>query len=1070
MGPKIARHGVLLSSKAASGDLFQDANRLWKEGRFVEAEKAYLAILEEKPDSAWALYRLGEARQRNGDGEGADALFERAIALNPALAQGHASTTFWRRFKFANELLEQRNLIGAERIFRDLLALDADCAPVLAKLGRIEGEHGRIQEALACYERAIAADGDYVWGPIGKAEMLDAAGDLEAAASILEAVLQRDPTMNLAQDRLQALRRRQRMNAQGVRIRHWPANVPRDTAVHGPRVAVVSWCLAHNPVGRAMILADVTKSHAACEIVGPIFPAYGEDLWPPLRDGGCDFDIRGFLAPSFAAFMEGAIRLVVERPCDVAWVSKPRLPSLLIGFLYKLIHGASVILDIDDDELAFVRADHALSFDEFLSDQSAADWREPYAKRWTQLAVSMIKSADAVTVCNPVLQRKFGGFLLRHARDAAPFAIARARRDAVREEFGFSASDKVVLFLGTPRRHKGVLDVAGALQELADPRAVFCIIGTVLDRELKKQLESLRGVRIALHPDQPYSRLAEMNAMADVVCILQDPLDPITQSQTPAKLTDAIATGTPILATAVPPVLDMMDGGKITAVSEGNLVEALRAVLSGADAGAAEARRTWFASELSTEVNAGRAREVIAAARRKNAPVPGDVMRLFAHIDALMPGSLPRECTRVTKGAFRDGARAGVLRAPRRGVNLVFFWKQNDSGIYGRRQDMLLERFASMPWIERILHIDAPISVDALNRLGGSSSADSQGRLVAANTVARFLGTADDSRIARRCFVHRGKETQFLGRELAGIEAFPNVVEAWLSELGMTENLLAWVCPVVRGFPEVQKRLGFSFVAADVIDDQRQWPMQPSWRRQLEQNYHDTFAVADAAFANCAPVARWLEDEGLNPTIVPNGMDVRHDAGSWETPARLGDLPRPIVGYCGSLSHRIDWDLLEALALARPDWSVVLIGEPAKDERYRQVVARPNVHALGVLPYETALRHVAAFDAAIIPHLDSALSLHMNPLKLYVYRGLGVGVVSAAIANLDERLGGVRVAATPGEFVAQLEEVIAERRARGRVYPPADAMQACSWQSRAATIWDRIEEAFEAKNKAGRAA
>ncbi len=907
MGPKIARHGVLLSSKAASGDLFQDANRLWKEGRFIEAEKAYLAILEEKPDSAWALYRLGEARQRNGDGEGADALFERAIALNPALAQGHASTTFWRRFKFANELLEQRNLIGAERIFRDLLALDADCAPVLAKLGRIEGEHGRIQEALACYERAIAADGDYVWGPIGKAEMLDAAGDLEGAANILEAVLQRDPSMNLAQDRLQALRRRQRMNAQGVRIRHWPANVPRDTAVHGPRVAVVSWCLAHNPVGRAMILADVTKTHAACEIVGPIFPAYGEDLWPPLRDGARDVDIRGFLAPSFAAFMEGAIRLVVERPCDVAWVSKPRLPSLLIGFLYKLIHGASVILDIDDDELAFVRADHPLSFDEFLCDQSAADWREPYAKRWTQLAAAMIKSADAITVCNPVLQRKFGGFLLRHARDAAPFALARARRDAVREG---------IRLLGR-RQGRAVPRDAAAPQGRARRRRRVAGTGRSARRVLHHRHGARQGAQEAAgivprradraSSRQPYSRLAEMNAMADVVCILQDPLDPITQSQTPAKLTDAIATGTPILATAVPPVLDMIDGGKITAVSEGNLVEALRAVLSGADAGAADARRAWFASELSTEVNAGRACEVIAAAREKSAPVPGDIMRLFAHIDAFMPGSLPRECTRATKGAFRDGARAGVLCAPRRGVNLVFFWKQNDSGIYGRRQDMLLERFASMPRIERILHIDAPISVDALNRLAGSGPADGQGRLVAANTVARFLGTADDSRIARRCFVHRGKETQFLGRELAGIESFPNVVEAWLGELGMSENLLAWVCPVVRGFPEVQKRLGFSFVAADVIDDQRQWPMQPSWRQQLEQNYHDTFAVADVAFANCAPVARWLEDEGLSPTIVPNGMDVRLDAGSWEIPKQLSDLPRPIVGYCGSLSHRIDW-------------------------------------------------------------------------------------------------------------------------------------------------------------------
>ncbi len=53
-----------------------------------------------------------------------------------------------------------------------------------------------------------------------------------------------------------------------------------------------------------------------------------------------------------------------------------------------------------------------------------------------------------------------------------------------------------------------MLDVARALREVGDPNAVFCIVGTVLDKELKKELESFPGVRIALHPDQPYSRLA----------------------------------------------------------------------------------------------------------------------------------------------------------------------------------------------------------------------------------------------------------------------------------------------------------------------------------------------------------------------------------------------------------------------------------------------------------------------------------------------------------------------------------------------------------------------------------
>lgn len=1055
---------------ATSGDAFAEANALWKRGRFGEAEQAYLEILEDKPNSAWALYRLGEANQRRGDESAAQDFFARAIALNPGLAETGGNSEFWKRFKAANELLEHKNLASAEPIFRDLLALDPHCAPVLAKLGRIAGELGRVADGLDFYERAIAADADYMWGHIGKAEMLSASGDLEGAAGILETVSHRDPSIAVVRDRLAALRKKQRLELEGeggVRIRHWPANAPRRAADGHPRLAVVSWCLAHNPVGRAMILAEVAAPHATCELVGPIFPSYGEDLWPPLRESARDVDVHGFLAPTFAAFMEGAIRLVMERPCEIAWVSKPRLPSLLIGFLYKLIHGASVILDIDDDELAFVRADHKLDLDEFLKDRMPSDWREPYAKRWTQLAASMIGAADAVTVCNPVLQRQYGGTLIRHARAARPFDEARKKRDAVRAEFGFTVSDKVVLFLGTPRRHKGVLDVARALRAIADPQAVFCIIGTVLDKELRKDLESFSGVRIALHPDQPYSRLAEMNAMADVVCILQDPLDPIVQSQTPAKLTDAIATGTQILGTPVPPILDLMEGGRIVSVSDRNLVEALAASLSGAGAEDAEARRTFFRAELSTEVNAVRAGEAIAAARAKNAPVPADIGRLFAHIDAFMPGSLPETCRAATKGAFRTGPRVGPFRDPGKGVNLVFFWKQNDSGIYGRRQDMLLKQFAAMPNIARILHIDAPLSADALNALPDTSG---QGRLVAANTMSRFLEACDDERVARRTFVYRGKETHLLGRELPSIEEFPNAVESWLGELGMTDNVLAWVCPVVRNFPQVQKRLGFSFVASDVIDDQRQWPMQPAWRLQLEKTYRDTFAATSAAFANCESVGAWLESEGLSPLVVPNGMDAQKGVETWAVPAALARLRRPIVGYCGNLSHRIDWDLIDHVALSRPDWSIVLIGEPAKDERYRATAARSNVHALGVLPYETAQRHIAAFDAAIIPHLDSALSAHMNPLKLYVYRSVGVPVVSAAIANLDDFASDIRVAETPALFVEKLEEAVAERRARGRIFPSDAAMQAYSWQSRAKAIWTRLEAVFESSRASKEAA
>jgi glycosyltransferase involved in cell wall biosynthesis len=1062
-------------SNVPEHDSFAEANALWNHGRFEEAERAYLGILKDRPNSAWALYRLSEINQRRANESAAKDFFARAIALNPALGEVNARAEFWKCFKSANELLEQRNLASAEPMFRDLLERDANCAPVLAKLGRIAGELGRVHESLELYERAIATDNHYMWGHIGKAEMLGVSGDIEGAASILEFVTHADPSIAVVQDRLQALRKKQRHEKEGadaISIRHWAAEAsrPAETAPNRPHMAVVTWCLAHNPAGRAMVLAEVAAPHAQCEIVGPIFPAYGEDLWPPLRESSRDVEVHGFVAPTFAAFLEGAIRLVMERPCEIAWVSKPRLPGMIIGFLYKHIHGASVILDIDDDELAFVRADQPLSLDEFLRDHSPPDWREPYARRWTQLAVGMIAYADAISVCNPVLQRKYGGTIVRHARGARQFEQARLKRGAVRKEFGFSDSDKIVLFLGTPRRHKGVLDVARALGALADPRAVFCIIGTIRDKELRKELESFTNVRLALHPDQPYSRLAELNAMADVVCVLQDPSDPISQSQTPAKLTDAIATGTTILATLVPPVLDLVEGGGIISVSEKNLVEALAAALSKSDEHTAEARRTYFHAELSIEANASRAREIIEAARAKNAAIPDDVRCLFESIDASMPGSLPKECLIATKGLLRNDPPVAPLRDLSQGVNLVFFWKQNDSSIYGRRQDMLLKQFAAMPNINKILHVDAPISADALNGLTGAEGQSGQGRFVAANTINRFLQIEDDDRLFRRTFVYRGKETHLLGRELPSIEEFPNAIESWLNDLAMKENVFAWVCPVVRNFPDVQRRIGFSFVAIDVIDDQRRWPMHPAWRVQIDRNYRETFSGADAAFANCEAVGQWLRDEGLASLVVPNGMDMHKDVDAWAVPETIARLRRPIVGYCGNLSHRIDWDLIDHVAVSRPDWSIVLIGEPAKDERCRATAARRNVHMLGVIPYETALRHIAAFDAAMIPHLDSVLSAHMNPLKLYVYCSVGVPVVSAAVANLDDLAGEIRIAESPARFVEQLEAAIAARRG-GRVYPSARVIEACSWQSRANAIWRRLEEVFESRRqKAGLAA
>ncbi len=978
--------------------------------------------------------------QRAGIGDGSHG-FELPFSALPLDGHGEVEVTAVVRDRGAE------HVIGTRRIARS--------AELLCQLGQAALEFGRYEEAAAHFSEAAEMEPASPRPHLGFADLHEGQGEIEAAIAALSRALELDPQDALHR-RIQALRRRRTMR-EVPDIRDWPATHSRP-APAGPRIAVISWDLAHNPLGRAWVLAELAARHGPTEILGPVFPAFGESLWPPLRDSDRGLPVFGYAAGTFAAFVNGAIRLVLDHPCDIAWVSKARLPSLFIGLLQRMIHGARLVLDLDDDELAFVNADAPLSLDAFIADAQATDWADPYGMRWTQLAQSMIRWADSLTVCNPVLQARHGGIVIRHARDEAAYDPTRIGRQAMRAEFGFSDADKVVLFLGTPRRHKGLLEVAEALQALGDPRLVLCVVGTIVDRELRQRLTDFPGLRVALHPDQPFRRAAELNAMADLVCILQDPDSPITASQTPAKLTDALAVGTPVLARSAPPLDDLLPD----AVKPGeDLTLALRKRLDG---GGAAGSRAFFLEELSYAANAPRAGQALEAARAATGEVPADFPRLLAHIDRFMPGLIDPALTRHLGGVVPASPRIGRLASLSGGVNIAFFWKQNDSGLYGRRQDMLLQRLEALPSVRRILHIDAPISVDRLEAMS-APKAPSQHRFGAGATLQRFLGLQDRGKVHRRVHLHAGRKDSVLGRSLPPRELFPHSVEAWLRELDMTGNLLAWVCPVVPMFPQVQARLGFSFIVSDVIDDQRQWPMRPSFRAELEANYRDTFRASDLLLANCQPVADWLAEEGFDPLLVPNGMEIHDNVEGWPVPPSLAGLPRPVIGYAGNLQDRIDWELIASIAEARPDWSVVLIGATPAGGRAAEVMARPNVHAFGVIPYAEATAHIAAFDAAIIPHLHTGLSERMNPLKLYVYRSLGVPVVSTPVANLQDLAEDIRIAAGADAFLVALDAALAERR-QGRRWPDAARMRALSWESRLETIMTRLHQVFDAKASA----
>jgi len=390
-----------------------------------------------------------------------------------------------------------------------------------------------------------------------------------------------------------------------------------------PRIAVCGWEMGHNAAGRVQTLAELHATTGAAEVamIGALFPKWGNRLWPPLDPPG--FPCRLLQVTDPTVFPRQALEFVSAHPYDMVHLSKPRMPNILFGLLYKLIWDAHVILDIDDEELGVVKAETPLALAEMpRGPDGLPDWSELTGKAWTRIAVGLAGRFAARSVSNPALQRRYDGLILPHARDAARFARAAALRATTRSVLGLPAEAKVVLFFGTVRRHKGVLELARALKALGRRDLCLAVIGEIASAELRAELQALAGpdLILHLHSMQPYARAAEVVTAGDICVLLQEPTSLMAQNQLPAKLVDALAGGLAVLATPTPALADLIEAGAVRATSAETLTADLRCCLEDPDGLAVLRARgqAVFARQLDMTSQA----PVLAALQSRPAPQP----------------------------------------------------------------------------------------------------------------------------------------------------------------------------------------------------------------------------------------------------------------------------------------------------------------------------------------------------------------------------------------------------------------------------------------------------------------
>lgn len=1074
---------LLESALTGVAHLSQIVDKLIQQSKYIAAEARVREALALEPDNPWLLYQLGRAVLGRGQETEALTIFNQGLALNEfALIREIAND-----LDAKNKVLEQRRkeaqdqIAEADRLFDngqidsadEILAQveQTELFPVVTyvKRANIAILLGNKDQATRFLDKAHQREARNPWVHYNRALVSEIRNDLPSALEHVEQALAHSP------ENANFKRTKARLEIAVKREESKILRFDRQSASHGaiksdlPPLKVICWDLSHNPAGRAAVLAEIAETFATPEVAGPVFPRNGTSVWMPLADSAPTYDIASWTAGDMSCFVTGAIQYVLDNPCDRVWVSKARFPSLFVGCLYKLVHNAAMVVDLDDDELSFVDETNALDISEFIDAEADIDWTNPAASGWARIAEGMVGWADAVTCCNEVLQSRYGGELIRHARDQRRFAPDALNQGELRKELGLSQQDKVVLFMGTPRRHKGILEIARAVANLNDPHAILLLVGSIPEPQLHEDLKSIPGLRLRQLADRPLSDVPAMNLVADLACAYQDTSHRIAQTQTPAKLSDAAAMGTLSVTTRLQTTAPFIDAGAAIVANPGEpLVELLRRGLRLATDPSVSARtRDFFDCELSLNANAPKAQRAFKTAQSQVTALPSAFQDLLRLIQRRLPRPESPDLIQFwQRYAGQPNPPVGVTDFDH-DVDVVFFWKQNDTGIYQRRQDSVHETLASLPNVRKILHIEAPISVDRLNALANPAASNGEDRLVAHKTVSRFLKAADQSDVHYRSFVTAGKETSLLGHELDTQDMFPVQVARWMEELGIGDNALAWLCPVVPEFEQVQKLIGFEDVVCDVIDDQRKWPMQPATRRNLDRAYNHAFRASDVTFSNCEPVAEWLRDEGLSPLVVPNGISVPKLTNPSKRPSILRSVDGPVIGYVGNMSDRIDWQLLDELTDARPDWMLVFIGKlpPRESAEFASFRNKPNVIMPGVVPAHQVPDWLSSMDVGIIPHLHTRLSEAMNPLKLYVYRAHGLRVVSLPVSNIGDFKDEIAIAHSVDDMQAAISDALKDKAKNGPKPMAPDKVEKYMWSTRVHTMVDQIKTTLSDKQQ-----
>jgi len=259
----------------------------------------------------------------------------------------------------------------------------------------------------------------------------------------------------------------------------------------------------------------------------------------------------------------------------------------------------------------------------------------------------------------------------------------------------------------------------------------------------------------------------------------------------------------------------------------------------------------------------------------------------------------------------------------------------------------------------------------------------------------------------------------------------------------------------------------------DAMDELSKFKFAPVKLLDLEQELIDK---ADIVFTGGSSLYEAKKDRHERVHCFPSSVDrchfIKARARQFE-PGDQEDLNRPRLGFYGVIDERFDTELLDAVAAMRPHWSFVMVGPVVKISE-EDLPKRPNIHYLGGKTYDQLPAYLSGWDVALMPFAMNESTQFISPTKTPEYLAGGRPVVSTPIRDVVRHYGhleGVKIAATPDEFVAACEEglELAHHPESGWLAEADLMLSASSWDTTQARMAGLIADLLGMRTGAGSA-